>query len=92
MTVKEIKNMQKPWITKEIIKKIKIRDKVHKEYIKNLAKSEGSEAEKRKIEELRSQYKMHRNQITSAIRASERQWFKDYFTRNTGCYNIQIAP
>ena len=29
VTHKELKNMQKPWITKDMIKKIKVRDKLH---------------------------------------------------------------
>ena len=48
MTAKEIKNIQKPWITKEIVKKIKRRDKVHKEYIKKVGPVQGIRGRKEK--------------------------------------------
>ena len=82
VTAKEIKNMQKPWVTKEVIKTIKKRDKIHKKYLRQVTESKGTEKEKVEIEETRSQYKTLRNQITSTIRADKKQWYKDFFTQN----------
>ena len=80
ITPKELKNKQKPWITKEVIKKIKKRDKLHKKYIKKLNMDKGSEEE---TEDIRSQYKTLRNQILSIIRSDKKQWYKEFFSQNS---------
>ena len=72
--------MQKPWITKEVKKKIKKRDKLHKKYIKKLNMSRGSEEENDEAEDLRSQYKTLRNHILSTTRSDKKQWYKEFFS------------
>ena len=71
---KELKLREKPWITPDIIKTIKIRDKLLRSYIKA---NEGKHKE-----QLHKEYKKCRNKIVSMIRNSKKMHFQNYFAEN----------
>ena len=70
----QIKNRNKPWITKGILKSVRKRDNVYKRFMK----------EKDPIvrEILRDQYKRYRNCLVNLIRCSKTNYFKKYFNDN----------
>ena len=75
MTKKDLKQKQKPWITKEILTKIQQRDKLYKQFIN---------AKDKTIKEVfHNKYKTLRNQIVSLCKQSKKQHFQNYFTKNS---------
>ena len=74
MNRNEMRLMQKPWITPEILSKCKERDCLLKEISR--------EHDQTKIDTLRSQYKALRNQITKEKRESKKAHFSAYFENN----------
>ena len=66
------KKYAKPWITKEILKLIKIKDKTYKDLVK--------EKDATKKEEFSIKYRQQKNQITKLIRTSKKRsiFFKRY--------------
>ena len=74
ITKKELKLIQNPWITPEISKNIKQREKLHKNFIKT--KDEN-------LKELfHTRYKILRNQIVAQCKESKKQYFQNYFANN----------
>ena len=69
-----MKLQAKPWITPEILKSIKKRDKLLRLYIKS--------KEINRKEELHTEYKKLRNKIVTSIRNSKKKHFQNYFTEN----------
>ncbi len=61
------KMKKKPWINKEILKSIRMRDKFYKKFIKT------------KNPEWEVKYKSHRNKINHLIRISKRKYYSNYF-------------
>ena len=74
MTKKEIKNKQRPWITKGILKAIQIKTKWLKRFMKNKNKIKESMEYKN--------YKLYRDKINHLIRASKKNYYKSYFTEH----------
>ena len=74
MSNKEIKQQQKPWITKEILQTINERDRLHKKWIEekdNVIKTS-----------LHTDYKDIRNKIREDILTNKKDYFKNFFTKN----------
>ena len=75
MTKNEIKKKEKPWISIEILKLIRTREKLHKQYIK---------AENDVIKSLfLERYKTVRNKIVSLCRQSKKHYYQKYFETNS---------
>ena len=74
MNKKDFKLQAKPWITPDIIKSIKLRDKLLRLYI--------SAEDPNRKEGLHKQYKSLRNKIVASIRNSKNLHFQTYFTEN----------
>ena len=74
LTNKEFSLRLKPWITKEILKKCDERDLI----LKNIK----IETDPIKIEALRKDYKIIRNEITCDKRNSKKSHFTTYFAEN----------
>ena len=74
VTKKEYKQRFKPWITNEILKKMKQRDKLFKIYtrLKN----------HNRRNDLHMQYKQLRNNILEMTRISKKEFYKNYFENN----------
>ena len=71
---KEYKLMLKPWITKEILQKCKMRD--------SLIKSISKENDPAQITSLRIHYKKLRNEITKEKRDNKKEYYAKYFENN----------
>jgi hypothetical protein len=73
-TKKATKSLSKPWITNGIITSIKIKNKLHKKFIKC------------RNENLKLQYfqkiKYYRNQISNLLRYSKKTYYSTYFNQN----------
>ena len=69
---KELRLIAKPWITPDIIKTIKARDRLLRKYI--------NAKEPAYKNELHLQYKTLRNQIVANIRKSKKNYYQKYFT------------
>ena len=72
---KEYKQKAKPWITTQIIKLIKIRDKIFQNFIK--------ETTPQKKEYLHRQHKIAKNRINNQIRNSKKAFYDNYFLENS---------
>ena len=72
VTQKESKFMEKPWITTEIVKKIKLKNKLHKKYVKT------------KASDLKERVKKLKNEITSKSRKNKKEYFSKYFNDHKG--------
>ena len=75
MSQKEIKLQEKPWISKDILKAIHIRDRIYKDYIQ-------AKDPIRKTN-LGNQFKTVRNRINDDIKLSKKSFFKEYFLKNS---------
>ena len=75
LTKKEIKQKQKPWITNDVLKLIKQRDKIYKHFRKS------------KNEVVRDlfhiKYKTLRNQIVKLCREKKKLYYHNYFLKNS---------
>ena len=71
MTQKEIKQQYKPWVTNEILKSIKIREKLYKKYIKA------------KDKDIKEEY----HKILSDCRQSKKIYFQKFFSENDNMRN-----
>ena len=74
LSKKENKQICKPWITNDIRKAIKRREKLYKKFI--------HAKQKEKKERIFQQYKELRNNIVSIIRKSKTHYFKHFFKEN----------
>ena len=74
VTIKEHRLMQKPWITKTIIKRCNERD--------NILKLIREESNPNEIKFLREKYRVLRNKITAEKRSSKKNYFASQFERN----------
>ncbi|XP_065679802.1 uncharacterized protein LOC136094122 [Hydra vulgaris] len=66
---KATKSLSKPWITNGIITSIKIKNKLHKKYIKCKLK-------------YFQKFKYYRNQISNLLRYSKKTYYSTYFNQN----------
>lgn len=75
LSKKQMKLRSKPWITKDILVSIRVRDRLFKSFIKS----------KNEIERvnLYSQYKAYRNRIVSLCNLSKRKFYSNYFYANS---------
>ena len=75
MTNKEFKLKLKPWLTKGILKSIKIQHKTFGKFIKS----------KNPIvkEQLQTLYKQYRNSIVNLTRISKKNYYDNYFSKNS---------
>jgi len=75
LTKSKIKQKCKPWINNDIIKLIKTKDKLYTRYIK-----ETNIITKANIF---NEYKTKKNNITQLIRSSKKEYYNDYFEKNS---------
>ena len=73
LSKREIKLKSKPWITKGILKSIKIKNKIHKKFLK--AK------DPIRKENLLNTFKIYRNYINKLIRCSQSSYYQIFFPR-----------
>ena len=71
---KSIQQNAKPWITKNILKLIKVKDKTYKKLT--------NETDEAKKVELQNKYKEQKNEITKLTRKSKKLHFNEYFAKN----------
>ena len=69
------KQKLKPWINKDILKLVKIKDKIYAKFIK--------EKNSVKKQDLFKDYKTKKNEITKQIRCSKKAFYDEYFTKNS---------
>jgi hypothetical protein len=74
LTKKDKGLIERPWITSGIAKSMTSRDSSHKEFL--LEKDANLKVSKFNI------YKQKRNLVTSLIRLSKKQYYKDFFIEN----------
>ena len=74
LTKKELNLRQNPWITRGLLKSMRSRDKLYKEFVK--------EKDKTKKINLHTAYKIIRNQIITLIRRSRNSYYASYFEDN----------
>ena len=74
MTQKEIKLQYTPWISKDILQSIKVREKLYKKYIKV--------KDKDIKQNYYNKYKLIRNQILTESRKSKKSYFQNFFSQN----------
>ena len=74
LTQKELKSENKPWITTGLLKSIKNRDKLHKQYL-----TEKSEIRKKHLYE---KFKIKRNLIITLLRIAKTDYYTQYFLEN----------
>ena len=75
MTQKEIRRKQKPWISNEILRKIKKRDRIHGKYLKT--------NDENKKNELLTKYKSLRKEVTTLVKNSKIEYYKNLFNENS---------
>ena len=71
LSKKEVITQQKPWITKDIIKTMKLRDELQKQYM--------LEANQQARVEAHNKYKKQRSSVVSMVRGSKISFYKQYF-------------
>ena len=76
LTQKEYKRRFKPWITNLILDKIEKKKKAFRKYMNPRANTEIKE-------QLKTDYKNIKNEITNLTRQSKKDYYKQYFTENT---------
>jgi hypothetical protein len=74
ITNNEHKRKYKPWITNDILNKIKVKNKLFNKYVKSKNPTKKSES--------LSTYRLHRNQLNEHIKASKNNYYQNYFTEN----------
>ena len=74
LTKKEVELEYKPWITKGILNSVKVKNKTYKEFIKSKDRNKKSQTY--------IKFKKYRDLINSLKRRSQRNYYKDYFTKN----------
>ena len=74
MSQKEFKRKYKPWISDEIIRKIKHKNKIFKKYVncKNTIRKQ----------ELNIEYKILKNKLTELTRQNKKIYYENYFSYN----------
>ena len=73
---KDIKRNAKPWITNDILKLIRAKDKTYKKFIK-----EENAVTK---EQIYKTYKQQKNDVTKLTRKSKKMHYNEYFIKNNG--------
>ena len=75
MTKSKLKQNAKPWINNDILNLIKLKDKLHSKYIKEVNATT-------KLNILK-EYKIKKNEITQSIRSSKKEYYSKYFEKNS---------
>ena len=65
----------KKWINNDILNLIKLKDKLHSKYIKEVNATT-------KLNILK-EYKIKKNEITQSIRSSKKEYYSKYFEKNS---------
>ena len=76
LTPSEVKQKYKPWISKDILKMINKRNRLHSLYIKT---KDNNDLKQR----IHIRYKTIRNEIVSAIRQSKKEHFQNFFSSHS---------
>ena len=79
LTSREFKQKFKPWISNEILSKIKVKNQVFRKYVRS--KNHAAKTE------LYTKFKDLKNEITHLTRSGKKEYYKKYFTTNKN--NIQ---
>ena len=74
ITKKQQKSLPKPWLTKGILKSIKVKNKTYKQFCKS--------TDPLKKNELHIKFKTYRNSIVKLTRQCKEDYFKSYFENN----------
>ena len=69
------KRNAKPWITPDILKMIKLKDKTYQKFVKKINPTTRIQ--------LKETYKEQKNEITKMIRKSKKVYFNEYFAKNS---------
>ena len=72
----ELKRKTKPWVTNEIFNKIRLKSKTYEKYIKC------KDTQNNLKHVLFDEYKILKNEITSLLRSSKKDYYRRYFTNN----------
>ena len=72
----ELKRKVKPWVTDEIIRKIRLKSKTYEKYVK-CKKIQGNLKNT-----LFTEYKSLKNEISTQLRDSKKEYYSRYFTKN----------
>ena len=72
----ELKRKTKPWVTQEIVNKIRLKSKTYKKYIK----CKDTQINLKHV--LFEEYKFLKNEITSLLRRSKKDYYRNYFNKN----------
>ena len=75
LTKKEMDLKQNPWLTTGILKSIKARDDIHKKFL--------NAKDPVRRQNLFREFKIKRNLITTLIRSSKSQYYKDFFAEHS---------
>ena len=75
LTNREHKQRNKPWITRGLIKSIKLKDKIYSKFFK--------EKDKNRKEMLHADLKIRKNLITGLIRKSKKDFYNKFFLENS---------
>ena len=70
LSKRELKVKAKPWITPAIIKSIRVKNKLYKQFLKTNSNY------------YHSKYKFYRNRLNYLIKLSKRKYYSDYFLNN----------
>ena len=71
---KQLKQKSKPWIDNDVLKAIKVKNRIHHKYIK--------EQNPINKENFHIQFKQLKNDITKQIRFNKKLYYNDYFSKN----------
>ena len=71
LSKRELNFQSKPWVTSGISQSIRVKNKLYKQYIKT------------KSPYYHSRFKFYRNKVNHLICISKRQYYNDYFIKNT---------
>ena len=73
-TKKQVSNLSKPWVTKDIAKDIIIKNKIHRRFLKCTNTT--------KKNELFMKFKQYRNKISNLLKVSKKEYYISFFNRN----------
>ena len=71
-----LKRKTKPWVTQDIVNKIRLKSKTYEKYIK----CKDTQINLKHV--LFEEYKLLKNEITSLLRRSKKDYYRKYFTKN----------
>ena len=84
LTKKEMDLKQNPWLTTGILNSIQARDDIHKKFL--------NAKDPLRKQNLFRDFKIKRNLITTLIRSSKSQYYKDFFAEHTHNCLLYTSP